>query len=246
MPLNDTGMRSTMWHRTLLFGLLLVAGCIAVATAAPALPCEYYGEISIGGSPAPVGTSITATIGGAERGRLVTSAEGTYGGLGTFDTRLLVQAAEGDDTSTVTFFVNGIALPEAAEYAPGAIVRVDLALPGAAPEADTTIPTTVPTTIPTTAPVSDSGGSSSSSSAGSTTPTTAPVPSQSTSPAPSATLSGAGTPDRTSAPVTGQTPVTLPRFDTAAPTPEATTQQAPLQYAPFAALAVMLVMAKRR
>lgn len=235
-----------MQHRPLLFGLLLVAGCIAAVTAAPALPCEYYGEISIGGSPAPVGTIITATIGGEERGRLVTSAEGAYGGTGTFDTRLLVQAVEGDDTAAVTFLVNGVETPETAEYAPGTIVRVDLALPGAAPEANTTtIPTPIPTTASPATTAPSSSGSSGSSPAGST-PTTAPTPSPSASPAPPATPDQSGTFDVTASPTLERAPTTLPRFDTAAPTPEATTQQAPMQYAPFAALAVMLIMAKRR
>jgi len=230
-----------MRHRILFLSLLLVAGCIGAATAAPALPCEYYGEISIGGSPAPAGTIITATIGGAERGRLITSVEGTYGGTGMFDTRLLVQAVEGDDTAAVTFLVNGVELPETAEYAPGEIVRVDLALPGAAPEANTT---TIPTTIPTTASPATTAASSSGS--GGSSPATAPTPSASASPAPPATPDQSGTSDVTASPTLERAPTTLPGFDTAAPTPEATTQQAPLRYAPFAALAVLLVMAKRR
>ncbi len=221
-----------MQYRTLLLTLLLVAGCISAAAATPIHPCEFYGDISINGNPAPAGTVITATIGGEERGRLVTSAEGVYGGTDVFDTRLIVKAAEGEDAAAITFLVNGVALSQTALYVPGEKTRMNLAvlIEGAATPA-----TTVPTTVATTAVSASSSGSGSSSPAGST-PTTAPTPSSSVSPAPAITTGGPGTPDRT----------TLPRFDTNAPTPDMTTQQAPLQYAPFAALAVMLVVLRRR
>lgn len=234
-----------MQYRTLLLTLLLVAGCIPAVMAAPALPCEFYGDISVNGNPAPVGTVITATIGDAERGRLVTSAEGMYGSTDAFGDRLLVQAAEGEDAAAITFLVNGVAFSQTALYAPGAMIRMDLAVEVAEP--DTTV-TTPPTTVATTAAPTTAASSSGSddSSPGGSTPTTAPTPSPTASPAPTGTSSGAGTPDLTAAPTVQAAGTTLPRFDTLASGAEATTQQAPLQYAPFAALAVILLLVLRR
>ncbi len=231
-----------MQYRILLLTLLLVAGCISAAAATPIHPCEFYGDISINGNPAPAGTVITATIGGEERGRLVTSAEGVYGGTDKFDDQLLIQAAEGEDTAAITFLVNGVALSQTALYVPGEKTRMNLAVQI---DESATVATTVPTTVATTAVSASSSGSGSSSS-GSSTPTTAPTPSPSVSQAPTVTSGGAGTPDLTAPPTLQAAGTTLPRFDTNAPTPDMTTQQAPLQYAPFAALVAMLVVLRRR
>ncbi|WP_301663648.1 hypothetical protein [Methanoculleus frigidifontis] len=235
-----------MQYRTLLLTLLLVAGCIPAVMAAPALPCEFYGDISVNGNPAPAGTVITATIGGEERGRLVTSAEGVYGGTGSFDARLLVQAAEGEDPAAITFLVDGVTFSQTALYAPGEITRMDLAVQIEEPNATVTTPaTTVATTAaPTT--TASSSGSSGSSPAGST-PTTAQTPSPTASPEPTGTSGGSGTPDLTASATVQAAGTTLPRFTAAAaPTPAAATQQAPLQYAPFAAFVVLLVLIRKR
>jgi len=231
-----------MQHRTLFLVFLLAAGCISAVTAAPTLPCEFYGNVSINGNPAPVGTIITATIGGEERGRLVTSVEGVYGGTEAFDARLIVPAAEGENAAAITFLVNGVAVSQTALYTPGEITRMDLAIEVDEPA---TIATTVPTKVAATAVSVSSSGSGSSSPAGSPPPT-APTPSSAGSPAPTVTSGGAGTPDLTAPPTVQAAGTTFPRFDTLAPASGATAQQAPLQYAPFLALALLLVVLRRR
>ena len=61
----------------LLFGL--VAGVAGAGDPIPVLPHEFYGDVTIAGSPAPAGTVITATIGGTECGAVQMVDAGRYG-----------------------------------------------------------------------------------------------------------------------------------------------------------------------
>ena len=85
----------TVAARTALATLLLFSFVLICSAGAPALPCEFYGTVTIDGSPAPAGTILSAKINDAERGRYVLEEAGTYGGPGTFDQRLKVVAEEG-------------------------------------------------------------------------------------------------------------------------------------------------------
>jgi hypothetical protein len=61
---------------------------VICAAGVPPLPCEMYGNVTLGGEPAPAGTVIEARIGEAVHGSLVTGEPGRYGGTGMFDERL--------------------------------------------------------------------------------------------------------------------------------------------------------------
>ncbi len=95
-------MRHTFWILILLFAL------IGAASAIPLLPAEFSGTVTIDGSPAPIGTVITARIDDRDCGSLTLTAAGTFGGTGTFDKRLLVSGEDTDAQKTITFFVDGI------------------------------------------------------------------------------------------------------------------------------------------
>ena len=86
----------------------------------PINPHEFYGPVNLTGNPAPIGTTITATIDGNERGRLVTTVEGYYGDYNWILPRLSVVAASSSEIGkTILFFVNGIQTNQTAIYASG-------------------------------------------------------------------------------------------------------------------------------
>ncbi|MCK9307851.1 MAG: hypothetical protein M0P17_10030, partial [Methanoculleus sp.] len=114
--------------------LLLFFGLVAGAAAAggtPAVPQELYGGVTIGGSPAPAGTVITATIGGTEYGTIQTTEAGRYGDPDPFETnRLLVKTTEDRAGETITFYVDGVAAQETTVFTPAVVMVLDLSVPG--------------------------------------------------------------------------------------------------------------------
>ncbi|MCE5338489.1 MAG: PKD domain-containing protein [Methanomicrobiaceae archaeon] len=112
---------------------------IETASAVPLLPAEFSGSVTIGGSPAPAGTVITARIGDRDCGSLTLTTAGVYGGDSTFDTRLLVCGGDDDAGKTITFFVDGVKAAGTAVYTPGTSVRLDITVTsGTAFSADVT------------------------------------------------------------------------------------------------------------
>jgi hypothetical protein len=70
---------------------------------APVLPSSYYGNAEINGRAAPVNSKITAFVQGVQKGSIVISEQGEYGGPETFDEVLVVH--DGEDGDTVTFYI---------------------------------------------------------------------------------------------------------------------------------------------
>ena len=107
----------------------------------PALPAEYYGNISIHGILAPAGTVIGAYINGEERGNLTTMVQGRYGGLSVFEPRLMVSGSEDDRGLPVTFRVNDMVTNESSIFYDGHSTRLDLTvlIPGPTPGASFTV-----------------------------------------------------------------------------------------------------------
>ena len=106
-----------------LLGTLLPA---ASAAADITQPEEFYGNITINGVAAPVGTVIVAKISGVERGTFTTTEAGKYGGSGTFDPRLVVSGEGADIGQTITFWVNGSQADQTAIYEPGESKELNL------------------------------------------------------------------------------------------------------------------------
>lgn len=112
---------------------------IGTASAVPLLPAEFWGSVTIDGSPAPAGTVITARIDGRDCGSLTLETAGVYGGDSMFDKRLLVCGGDDDAGKTITFFVDGMKAARTAVYTPGTSARLDLAVTsGVAFSADVT------------------------------------------------------------------------------------------------------------
>ena len=109
--------------------IALIAGAAAAGGTppAPALPHQFFGDVTIGGSPAPAGTTITAMIGDTECGSILVTDAGRYGDpdwrLGN---RLLVTGTADQNGETITFLVDGAAAKETATFTSGAVTRLDL------------------------------------------------------------------------------------------------------------------------
>ena len=131
--------------------VILLLGLVACAAGAedtpPIFPHVFYGSVTIAGSPAPVGTVITAKINDMGCGSVQTVDAGRYGDSDrNLMGRLAVMATSGQEGKTISFFVNGVAAQETATFTSGAVTALDLT--AAAGES-----------IPTTPTPSDGGGS---------------------------------------------------------------------------------------
>jgi hypothetical protein len=110
---------------------LIVAALLLCAIPAyadiPTLPHAFYGTLTIMGSPAPVGTVVTAEVNSVECGSITTTAAGQYGGSGAFDPKLNV-TGEIDTGATISFKVNGSPTGSAYDYpfSPGAVTEHNL------------------------------------------------------------------------------------------------------------------------
>jgi len=126
---------------------------IATVSAAPILPQQFHGTVTVnGGIAAPVGSEIRARVDGNDRGSIITTVVGYYGGTGNFDARLTVQATEEDlsGPAVVTFYVNGVKADQQVSYAPGTSLDLALTVGSGVTPTPTTQPTTQVTTQTTT------------------------------------------------------------------------------------------------
>jgi len=154
---------------------LSLAGFVSakgISTSA-VVPHNFYGGVTVGGSPAAVGTEIEArgagVLTGIDGNPLVTTAEGQYGGSGSLDDKLVVQGDVAGG-APIAFYVDGVQAQcrqagattwlDSYPFDSGAMTELDLrveeALPTATPVPPTATPTATPvppTATPTDTPV---------------------------------------------------------------------------------------------
>ncbi|MBI2851677.1 MAG: hypothetical protein HYX84_01040 [Chloroflexi bacterium] len=119
--------------KRLLVGLLaaswLAGIAVPVSAAVPELPHAFYGNLTVEGAPAKVGTRVeargTGVLTGIAGNPLTTTLQGAYGGPGSFDPKLVVQGAIAQG-ATVSFFVDGKPATQTATWVSGQISRLDL------------------------------------------------------------------------------------------------------------------------
>ena len=108
---------------------IIIICCILPVHAVPPLPAEYYGNVLIDGTPAPVGTTITAFLQNTMRGQITTEVNGFYGGPGLFDPRLKVNVSE-EELQTgdllITFLIDGNSASESILFEPGTSEQFDI------------------------------------------------------------------------------------------------------------------------
>lgn len=128
-------IKRNIWIPALLAAGVCIAICGLVSAASPQLPCEFYGTAIMQGTPVPVGTVITAYVNGTPQGSITVTETGKFGGLGTFDERLIVMAGENDFANGVpkiTFKMNDKSSDQTAPYQPGASTQLNLTVGGQA------------------------------------------------------------------------------------------------------------------
>jgi len=115
--------------------MLAVLLCLVMVTvsAVPPLPAEYYGKVTVDGSPAASGTALIAKINDQIRGKLVLSSAGQYGGNGIFDDKLVVAATEEDvksESVAITFHIGDKKADQTVPFEPGVAKELDLTVGG--------------------------------------------------------------------------------------------------------------------
>jgi hypothetical protein len=126
--------------------IMVLLLCAVPAYAIPPVPHAFYGTLTIGGSPAAVGTVVTAKVGGVEYGSITTTVEGQYGSSDPLGDRLLVAPGEGEIETgdTIYFYANGSEANQTYAFSPDAVTELNLTV------GDTEAPT-----VSSTSPVAD-------------------------------------------------------------------------------------------
>jgi hypothetical protein len=111
--------------------MLAVLLCLFIITAGavPPLPAEFYGKVTVDGSPASIGTALVAKINDQVRGKLALTTAGQYGGTGIFDDKLVVAATEDDvksGSATISFFIGDKKADQTVPFEPGVAKQLDL------------------------------------------------------------------------------------------------------------------------
>jgi hypothetical protein len=128
-------------------------------SAQPLFPNAFYGEVTIGGVPAPVGTLIEARgehivtpppdpVTGLTGNPVWTTEVGKYGGG---DNPLVVQGTEDlINGETIEFYINNVKAGQTAEFQSGEVTQLELTVASAPPVTPTPSPTpnVTPTVIP--------------------------------------------------------------------------------------------------
>lgn len=92
----------------------------------PPTPNSFYGTVTIaGGSPAPVGTVITAKVAEVECGSITTTVEGQYGSSSPLGPWLVVQGYI-DQGTTIDFYIGGAEANENGSFNSGAFTELNL------------------------------------------------------------------------------------------------------------------------
>jgi hypothetical protein len=154
-----------VWISTLVSMVILLSACISVS-ASPQLPCEFYGTVVISGTPAPVGTVITAYVNSVKQGSITVKDAGYYGGTDTFDERLIVLSGDNDFSGgapTITFKIGEKTADQTSPYSPGMSSELTLSSGGGAVSPQSS-------TNNTPAPVQAMSGASPPQSSNQTTP----------------------------------------------------------------------------
>lgn len=147
---------------------ILLSALVSGAWAVPALPCAFWGSVTINGQPAAVGTTVTALIDGDVRGQITVTETGKYGDYAELMEKLVVEGTEEDVGKTIRFMVAGMYAPQTASFVSGDGQSLDLSLTtgggtsgggsSSGGSSYATAMTTSPTTEPTTEPTAEQTG----------------------------------------------------------------------------------------
>ena len=94
----------------------------------PILPCTFYGNVTLEGKPAPVGTEILAKMDDQTCGNITVMEAGKYGVAGGFGEKLVVSGTAEDENKIISFYVDGAEAEEKAIWHSGGVNRLDLSV----------------------------------------------------------------------------------------------------------------------
>jgi len=139
--------RNHLWITALvalILALVILPGLTIAEEGFPQTPHLFYGTVTIGGNPAPVGTVITAVVEGGG-GSVTTTTAGKYSDR-LDKPKLQVQPAAGStipDGAPITFFINGVRAQgfdvdqgvsvESEPFTPGESTEFNLQVSGSGP-----------------------------------------------------------------------------------------------------------------
>lgn len=116
----------------LMISFLMVISIVLVEAQergqAPILPCAFYGNVTIDGKPAPIGTEILAKIDNKNRENITVVEEGRYGVASGFGLKLVVIGTAEDENKIISFYVDGDEAEEKAIWLSGGVNNLDLSV----------------------------------------------------------------------------------------------------------------------
>ncbi|MFC2071921.1 hypothetical protein ACFLUU_04290 [Chloroflexota bacterium] len=146
--LNGEVMRT----KALIFLILTVLLSLSIvpvhAQSVPPLPHAFYGDVTINGQGASVGTVVSAKAGGVACGSCVVKVAGQYGDRSKAD-YLAVTCTSIHSGDTINFYVNGVYTGQTGVFQSGEITELNLSVTIATPAVTTNTATSVTTTSAT-------------------------------------------------------------------------------------------------
>ncbi|PWR71960.1 PKD domain-containing protein [Methanospirillum lacunae] len=114
--------------------VVLLCALIMSAAAVPPLPAEFYGTVTLQGSPVPAGTVLIAKVNDQVYGQYTLKEAGKYGGAGIFDDKLMVVASENDlkmGPLSINFYIGDTKADQVVPFESGKVQKLDLSTGGA-------------------------------------------------------------------------------------------------------------------
>lgn len=119
-------MRSKVTIFIILVLLFSLSAVPVHAQSPPSFPHAFYGNIIINGEDAPVGTVVTALVGGVEHGSYAVKVAGQYGNKSEAD--YLIVKGNITEGAIINFYVNGIDTTQTASFQPGEDTELNLSV----------------------------------------------------------------------------------------------------------------------
>ena len=115
--------------------LLVLTASVGVLADSPSVPNQFFGSVTINGSPAGQGVNIVAVVNGVNGTSTSTDSQGRYG-------YSPVYMVEGSPGASVTFLINGVQAGQTATFASGGIINLNLTAGSTGSTSGTTTTTT--------------------------------------------------------------------------------------------------------
>jgi len=117
--------RKRVWLLCPLIVVALLLCAVPAYASIPTMPHAFYGTLTIAGSPAAVGTVVTAKVNEVQCGSITTTVTGQYGGSGAFDEKLTV-TGDFETPATIYFYAGSKVANQTYAFSAGAVTEFNL------------------------------------------------------------------------------------------------------------------------